>query len=206
MASFQLNIRYKANDELETKQHLFQVDPALKVCDITAQAVAFWQLEAGAVRHYLFNGKVYMSPGQQLSTLVGMGKLRSGDTVRLTCRTNTTIQQQRPVTATAQHAATRRAVARSNEETIDQVVQVQNQVIALDGKADILVAAARGQTPARGSGQTDAQRIAQIRLAKRTMDNELQLLVERETDRKATKRRATLAGITSTAEIANGWQ
>ena len=76
----------------------------------------------------------------------------------------------------------------------------KNQVSTLDNKADILVAAAYGETPARGPGQTDAQRLKQLRLAKRTMDNEIQDLVERETDRKATKN-----GTLSLAEAANGF-
>ena len=195
MASLQLNIRYKANKEADPLQAPFQVDPASKVGELATQAVELWQLEAAGLKYYLSKGKLYLPPSQQLSTLVEMGKLQSGDTVTMTHRLATAeARQQRPVTNTAQHAATRRAVVASKEETIDHVVQVQNQVSTLDNKADILVAAAYGETPARGPGQTDAQRLKQLRLAKRIMDNEIQDLVERETDRKATKKRDALAG------------
>ena len=135
-----------------------------------------------------------------------MGKLQPGDIVSMTHRLATAeARRQRPVTNAGQHAATRRPVDASKDDTIDQVVQVQNQVGALDSKANILVAAACGETQARAARQTDAQRLKQLRLAKRTMDNEIQDLVERDTDRKATKRRDATAGIASAAEASSGF-
>ena len=197
-AEMQLSIRYKCNKDTDALEHTFSVDPANKAKDLIEKAVAFWQLDMAGIKYYLSIGKTYLPSDQKLSALVEMGKLKSGDIVTMTPRLATaTGRRQRDVTIAAQHAATRRAVDTSKQEVIDHVVQVENKV-------DTLLGAYRGVVPARAPGQTNLERLKQLRTAKRRMDNEIVDLAELESDRRAVKKRDILAGITAAAELADG--
>ena len=197
-AEMQLSIRYKCNKDTDALEHTFSVDPANKAKDLIEKAVAFWQLDMAGIKYYLSIGKTYLPSDQKLSALVEMGKLKSGDIVTMTPRLATaTGRRQRDVTIAAQHAATLRAVDTSKQEVIDHVVQVENKV-------DTLLGAYRGVVPARAPGQTNLERLKQLRTAKRRMDNEIVDLAELESDRRAVKKRDILAGITAAAELADG--
>ena len=186
-------------------EHSFsEVDPTQKVSEFRENVCAEFNAPRQSV---LYKGKQFLANLAQLGS-AGRDGVRDGDLLRLELRADAAAQaearKQRKLSAFGQHAATRCQAKQNKEEVIDTVVQVQNQVGTLDNKVDTLVAAARGGTPVREPGQTDAQRLKQLRLANRTNHNEIQDLVEWETNRKATAKRDTLAGITSAAELADG--
>ena len=198
MAMMELTVHYKANKDADLLQHVFTVDPANKVEDLAAEAATLWELETADVTYCLHKGKTFLPAKQTLAALVEMGKLQSGDTVRMSSRL-TNREQRRALTNAAQrHAATRQAVDDSKEEIIDHVVHGNNKVGVLER------ALLHGECPPPVLGQTDAQRLKVLRQTVRHCHGEIPALAEREAIRKATAKREALEGVTAAAVVADG--